>query len=253
MVQGTPMLMFGEAGDGGQGNGRRIMVLGTFVAPSSRTSKVKRACLLLSLCAGGIPTFIPASSSMSPALQPVPSKLSFSNIPSLYCLIAPQWSITTPAHIVVVAVALLDVVVIVTIVWKSCTVAIGTDVDAGGTGWIGMGMGVGFVAMAAVGVGRRHCGASWYRLRLHGWINRSAASTEGLRGGWGQDMCNPGLLGPPDAWKEAKKQLEVRRGEARQWSKGDKKLHSHSIAARLVGPQRSSAQIKYLRKEHKKS
>ncbi len=45
--------------------------------------------------------------------------------------------------------------------------------------------------------------------------------------------------------------LYRRRGEARQWSKGEEKLHSHSIAARLVGPQRSSAQ-KYLRKEHKK-
>ncbi|PBL04259.1 hypothetical protein ARMGADRAFT_1022712 [Armillaria gallica] len=192
MVQGTPMLTFDEAGNGGQGNGRRIMVLGTFVAPSSRTSKVKRA-----------------SSLMSPALQPVPSKLSFSNIPPLDCLIAPQWSITTPAHIVVIAIALLDVVVVVAIVWKLCTAAISTDVDAGGTGWIGMGIGVGFVAMAAVGMGHHHCGASWCRLHLHGWINRSAASTKGLHGEWRQDMCNPGLLGLPDAWKEAKKQLEV--------------------------------------------
>ncbi len=87
--------------------------------------------------------------------------------------------------------------------------AIGTDVDAGGTGWMGMGMGVGYVAMAAVGVGHRHCGAYWCRRCLRGWINHSAASTDSLRGGWGQDMRNAGLLGPPDAWKEAKKQLEV--------------------------------------------
>ncbi len=40
-------------------------------------------------------------------------------------------------------------------------------------------------------------------------------------------------------------------GETRWWSKGEKKLHSHSIAAHLVG-QRSSAQNKYLRKEHEK-
>ncbi len=73
----------------------------------------------------------------------------------------------------------------------------------------GDGDGVGFVAMAAVGVGGCHCGAYLCRHRLHEWMNHSAASTEGLRGGWGQDIRNPGLLGPPDAWKETKKQLEV--------------------------------------------
>ncbi len=43
---------------------------------------------------------------MSPALQCVPSKLSFPNIPPLDRLIAPQRSITTPTHVVVVIVAM---------------------------------------------------------------------------------------------------------------------------------------------------
>ncbi|KAK0219583.1 hypothetical protein EDD85DRAFT_961065 [Armillaria nabsnona] len=69
---------------------------------------------------------MPPSSLMSPTLQCVPSKLSFLNIPPLDHLIAPQWSITTPAHIVVVTVVSLVIVVVVAIVWKSHTVVIGT-------------------------------------------------------------------------------------------------------------------------------
>ncbi|PBK90689.1 hypothetical protein ARMGADRAFT_1032223 [Armillaria gallica] len=184
--QGTPTLMFSEASGGGWGNGRRIMVLGTFVAPSSCPSKPKGR---------------------------VPSKLSFSSIPPLDHLIALQWSIIAPAHVVM----------------AMCTFGIpshaemSADVESsdaaytlvapmsmpGGTGWVEIGMGVGFVAMAAVGVGHRHCGAYWCRCHLRGWMNHIAASTEGLRRGWGQDMHNPGLLGPLDAWKQTKKQLEV--------------------------------------------
>ncbi len=109
-----PMLTFGEVGSGGgQGNGHRIMVLGTVVAPSSRTLKLRRACPSSSSCAAGILIFIPASSLMSPALQCVPSKLSFPNIPPLDRLIALQRSITTPAHVVVIAVVSLVVVVVV--------------------------------------------------------------------------------------------------------------------------------------------
>ncbi|PBK94537.1 hypothetical protein ARMGADRAFT_1099403, partial [Armillaria gallica] len=114
MVQGTPMLMFGKVGSSGRGNGHGIMVLGTFVAPSSRPSKPKRACpslSLSSLCAAGVPIFILPSSLMSPTLQHVPSTLSFPSIPPLDRPIAPQWSVMAPTHVVVVAIVSLVVVV----------------------------------------------------------------------------------------------------------------------------------------------
>ncbi len=88
--------------------------------------------------------------------------------------------------------------------------AIGTDVDAGGTGRVGMRLGVGFVAVAEHGRGR-HCQykRSRRRRRRRRRMNRVAALSEGLRGWWWQDTRNPGLLGPPDARKITKKQLEV--------------------------------------------
>ncbi|PBK82676.1 hypothetical protein ARMGADRAFT_1038459 [Armillaria gallica] len=155
---------------------------------------------------------------------------------------APQWSITNLAHVVIVAVVSLVVIVIVAIVWKLCTAAIGTDVNARGTGWIGMRMGVRFVAMAAISC----C------CHLHGWINHSTASTEGLCRGWEQDMRIQSSWGHQMHGNKLKSN-QKHRGKARQWSKGDKELHSHLIAARLVRPQQLSVQIKYLQKEHKKS
>ncbi len=90
----------------------------------------------------------------------------------------------------------------------SWLVAIGTDVDAGGTGRVGMRLGVGFVAVAEHGRGR-HCQYKRSRRRHRRRMNRVAALSEGLHGWWWQDTRNPGLLGPPDARKITKKQLEV--------------------------------------------
>ncbi|PBK79644.1 hypothetical protein ARMGADRAFT_1040649 [Armillaria gallica] len=191
MVQGMLMLTFDEVGSGGHGNGRRIMVLGTFIAASSRTSKLKKACPSCSSSSASIPIFILASSSMSPTLWCVPSKLSFPNIAPLDCLIAPQWSITTPAHVVIVTVVSLVVIIIVAM----CTfdspshTEMTADVESLHVAYTLVGYWVDWD-----GDGGQICG--------HG-------SGQCLCRGWEQDMHNPKLLGPPDAWKEAKKQLEV--------------------------------------------
>ncbi|PBK81303.1 hypothetical protein ARMGADRAFT_1039454 [Armillaria gallica] len=100
-------------------------------------------------------------------------------------------SITTPAHVVIVAVVSLVIVVVVAM----CTfdspshTEMMADVEFPHVAYTLVGYWVDWD-----GDGGQICG--------HG-------SSQCLRRGWEQDMCNPELLGPPDAWKEANKKLEV--------------------------------------------
>ncbi len=75
------MLMFGEAGSGGWGNGPRSMILGMFVVSPSPPSTHKRASPSSSSWAIGVLIFLPLSSSMSPVCLRRPSTL-HSHIPS---------------------------------------------------------------------------------------------------------------------------------------------------------------------------
>ncbi len=65
------------------------------------------------------------------------------------------------------------------------------------------------MAMVVVGVSHHHWRGYWSHCRCRGGINHSVASSEGLRRSWGQETCNPGLLGPPDVLKIPKTMLEV--------------------------------------------
>ncbi len=80
MAQGTLMLMSGKVGGSGQKNGPRSMILGAFIAPSSRPSTPKKVCPLSLSCAVSIPIFLLPSCSMSPACLCHPPMPSFSSI-----------------------------------------------------------------------------------------------------------------------------------------------------------------------------
>ncbi|KAK0432531.1 hypothetical protein EV421DRAFT_1742274 [Armillaria borealis] len=106
----------------------------------------KWAWLSLLSLAIGIPIFIPPSSSTSPALQRLPSKLSCPTILPLDLPRALHQSMTTPIPPIVIIVILLVAVVV-----KLWLVVIDPNVDADDSGYIGMGMGHVFEAVAAVG------------------------------------------------------------------------------------------------------
>ncbi|KAK0429949.1 hypothetical protein EV421DRAFT_1744696 [Armillaria borealis] len=134
----TPMLDIGGLGSGGGSNHRRENFSGAFVPPSSHPSTPRRTWQSSLSLAVGAPNIVLPSSSTSLALQRAPSTLCFPSIHPPSIPMAAHQSMAAPTSVVVVAVVF---------VRKLCAAAIGTDVDAGGAGWIGMGMGTVFLAV----------------------------------------------------------------------------------------------------------